>query len=54
MKVRKIQSTSWASRNDTLIKKDIKSLKLENGNSVGSDKKILEEASSFYKNFTPP
>ena len=30
-------------------KKTIKSLKLENGNSVGSDKKILEEASSFYK-----
>ena len=50
MKARKIQSTSWASRNDTLIKKKtIKSLKLENGNSVGSDKKILEEASSFYK-----
>ena len=49
VKVRKIQSTSWASRNDTLIKKTIKSLKLENGNSVGSDKKILEEASSFYK-----
>ena len=28
MKVRKIQSTSWASRNDTLIKKNYKKFKI--------------------------